>query len=80
DQLQADVYGRRVYVVKDSEATARGALSVALCGLGLFASVAQAAETIGCQEMEVFEPDAARHAAYVVKQQEMKALYERTRS
>jgi gluconokinase len=72
-QIFADVMGRPVVASLEAEATSRGAALLALRGLGVLSSFADAPAADG----RVFEPDAGRHALYqaaIVRQQE---LYDR---
>lgn len=77
NQLQADVYGRPVYCAKDPEATALGALAVALSGLGEYESVHAARQALAADDGgEEYLPDAEKHRQYESKRREMDALYQ----
>lgn len=58
NQLQADIYGREVIHQGDSEATAKGALIVAMVGAGVCSNVSEAFEMINNgQAKEIYKPN-----------------------
>src|SRR5262249_17957138 len=59
-QIIADVLGGPITVLRDEEATSRGAALLALSALGLRPELASARPPDG----ETLRPDAARHAPY----------------
>ena len=54
NQLQADVYQKRIYHLKNSESTASGAWMVAAAGLGWYTSVQDAFDASGLMETAQF--------------------------
>lgn len=65
NQIQADVYGRRVIPGKVMEATALGAAILAAVAIGGYADVPSACAAMsGVDTERAQEPDPARHAAY----------------
>ena len=63
NQIQADVYGRAVQVVREKEATALGAAILAGVGAGIFSSIPQGVENMVKLQREI-TPDAKRHDIY----------------
>ena len=80
NQLQADVYGQRVQLNMEKEATSLGAYLVALTGLGYYASVEEAGEKIGafCNK-EDYVPNMEKHIQYAEKEKEMNRIYQSLR-
>jgi xylulokinase len=63
NQIQADVYGRPVQTLRETESTALGAAILAGVGAGLFSSVSEGVEAM-VHVHELIEPDPARHRVY----------------
>ena len=63
-QIKADVSGCRIEASAEPEATLLGAAMVAGLGTGLYASEVEAFEGLCLKPVEVFLPDAERHAVY----------------
>ena len=63
NQIQADVYGRPVQMVKEKESTVLGAAILAGVGAGLFSSIPEGVERMVKVQCEV-GPDARRHDIY----------------
>jgi xylulokinase len=63
-QIKADVSGCRIESSAEPEATLLGAALVAAIGTGLYASEAEAFDTLCLKPVEVFLPDAERHGVY----------------
>lgn len=72
-QIFADVMGRLVVASGEPETTSRGSALLALHGLGILASFADAPAADG----RIFEPDAGRHAVYQAAMARQQALYDR---
>jgi sugar (pentulose or hexulose) kinase len=62
-QLKADMLNRPVLVHETADLSPVGAALLAGLALGVYASVAEAAQVL-CDRVGEVEPDAARHAAY----------------
>ncbi len=78
NQMQADIYGILLQRMKDTEATARGALMAALYKMGVYESMEQAFRKICSQDnREQYTPDKAKYIDYMDKQQRMNLLYEK---
>jgi len=75
NQLQADVYGRDIFVYEDPEATAKGAFLVALVGCGRYGTVDQAFRAVVRPQGTTYTPDAALSEAYAEKRERMNRLY-----
>lgn len=76
NQLQADIYGRSVACVNNPEATALGALAVALRGLGKYKTTSEALHAVTHVSSTVYTPDSNLHSAYEIKRKKMNRLYE----
>lgn len=63
NQIQADVYGRPVQTLRESETTALGAAILAGVGCGVFASVQEGVGAMVKVATEI-QPDPARHRLY----------------
>ncbi len=63
NQIQADVYGRPVQTLQESESTVLGAAILAGVGAGVFASAVEGVEAM-VHPGELIEPDAGRHRLY----------------
>ena len=63
NQIQADVYGRPVQTLRETESTALGAAILAGVGAGLFSSVTEGVQAM-VRVHETIEPDPARHRVY----------------
>ena len=63
-QIKADISGCRIEASAEPEATLLGAALVAGVGSGLYASEAEAFDGLRLKPVEVFLPDAERHAVY----------------
>ena len=75
-QLQADVYGKEIYIKEDAETTAFGAFLVAMVTLGKYASMQEAQAALNpMDDVKVYVPDMARHALYRKKTERMNLLY-----
>ena len=76
--MQADIYGILLQRMKDTEATARGALMAALYKMGVYESMEQAFRKSCSQDnREQYTPDKAKYIDYMDKQQRMNLLYEK---
>lgn len=74
-RLQADVYGKKVTIGSDAEATARGAFLVSLVSLGLYPDLNTAFNETSEQKSVTIEPDLEKSALYEIKRQRMNRLY-----
>jgi len=74
-QMIADVFSKRVYVTNSADASAVGAALMGFYALGVFADPGAAARLI--RPVEVYEPDAGRHAVYARNYEVFTALYSR---
>jgi gluconokinase len=74
-QMIADVFSKRVYVTNSVDASAVGAALMGFYALGVVADPGAAAGLI--RPVEVYEPDAGRHAAYARNYEVFTALYSR---
>lgn len=63
NQIQADVYGTSVQIVREQETAALGAAILAGVGVGLFSSYAEGVDSM-VQISETIEPDESRHQIY----------------
>ncbi len=63
NQIQADVYGRPVQTLRESESTALGAAILAGVGAGVFKSAAEGVDAMVRVE-DMIEPDMGRHRLY----------------
>lgn len=63
NQIQADIYGRPVQTLRETESTALGAAILAGVGAGVFSSVTEGVETM-VRVNETIEPNATRHRLY----------------
>lgn len=78
NQMQSDVYGRRVLRRGKADATARGALMVAAHALGAYGSVAEAYGAVSRHdEVRAYEPDGKNTAAYRALGVKMEEAYRR---
>ncbi len=74
--MQADIYGRKLTRMGNSESTSLGAFFVAAAALGLYESVEQAFETVCGQQMEeTYLPDESKKEIYRKLRDEMKEIY-----
>lgn len=77
NQIQCDVYGMDLIRRGKTDATARGALMVALQACGVFRTVADAFEGIGnSEEVRSYHPNKENQERYQKGRQEMNRLYE----
>ena len=77
NQLQSDIYGRRLICFDDPEATAKGALAVALSGMKVYPDLHTAFETVCAERSEsVYEPNRSLHEQYLKKREKMNRLYQ----
>ena len=76
NQMQADIYQKRIYHLKNSEATASGAWMVAATGLGWYTSVQEAFEASGLMETaQFYNPNTELAESYQKKRTAMHELY-----
>lgn len=78
NQIQADIYGIPLCHLEDSEATALGALIVALEGMGVYNSFSEAFDII-CGRIPVtyYKPRPEFHNLYMKKQKKMNDIYKK---
>jgi xylulokinase len=62
-QIQADITGKRIHVLAESETTALGAVIVATTALGFYSSLEGASEAI-VKVRKTFEPNSENIKAY----------------
>ena len=78
NQMQADIYGLPLKHMENSEATARGALIVALTSQGIWNSAESAFQTLRASDKVVsYEPDQKKTAWYISKKSEMNRIYQK---
>lgn len=78
NQMQADIYGLKLFRMEDSESTALGALVIALTSLGIYKDIPEAYRRIWeCKTREVYIPDMEKAARYRRKQEDMNGMYEK---
>ncbi|HIR27426.1 MAG TPA: hypothetical protein IAB84_05570 [Candidatus Choladousia intestinigallinarum] len=76
NQLQADIYGIPLYCMQDSEATALGALMIALQGMGVYKDISDAFGAVcGHIPVKCYTPNPELHSLYEEKRQRMNELY-----
>ncbi len=76
NQMQADIYQKRLYRLKNSEATANGAWMVAAVGLGWYETVEDAFLAAGLMDEAVYyNPNPLLADAYRKKKEQMQSLY-----
>ncbi|MDC7286375.1 FGGY family carbohydrate kinase [Blautia schinkii] len=79
NEIQADVYHRKIIRMGSSDATARGALIVALNTLGIYPSEESAFTALNKgREQKVYLPDESRSGMYQQKRCSMNSWYTRT--
>lgn len=77
NDMQCNVYGTKVIRRGKTDATARGALIVALMGLGVYKTAEEAFEVLSKNgEEKVYEPDPEKIEAYRVHREEMNRMYQ----
>ncbi|WP_431214991.1 FGGY-family carbohydrate kinase [Puia sp. P3] len=74
-QLVADVFMKRVYVTGTADASATGAAMMGFYALGIVEALEDTAKMV--KVVEVYEPDAARHAVYMKNVEIFGELYGR---
>lgn len=78
NQMQADIYGLKLYHMEDSESTALGALMTVLTEMGVYSSVEEAFHIIrGAENTQVFKPRMTRFEEYQKKKGKMQELYQK---
>lgn len=75
NQLQADAYGRGIFVYEDPEATAKGALLVALVSRGYFRNVDEAFRAVVSAEGKEYQTNPEFAKTYAAKRERMNRLY-----
>lgn len=76
NKMQADIYGMKIVRRGQMEATARGALIVALTALGVYASVQESFIAISLKdESEIYDPDEELTCLYEKYRRKMNVLY-----
>ena len=79
-QLQADIYGREILIKEDAETTAFGAFLVAMVSLGQYKTMEAAQQALNpMEDVKLYVPDPAKHAAYQEKREKMNRLYQAVR-
>lgn len=78
NQIQADIYGIPLCHMEDSEATALGALIVALEGMGIYKSLSEAFDIV-CGKIPVtyYKPRPEFHKRYMEKRKKMNDIYKK---
>jgi xylulokinase len=71
NQIQADIYGRPVCTLRNTEAAVTGAAILAGAGIGLFPDIAVGASSL-VKIRRTYEPDAKTHNTY----RDLYALYQ----
>lgn len=74
NQIQADVYGRPVQVLHESDSTVLGAALLGGVGAGIFNSIEEGVENMVHVKAEI-EPDSANHAIYEDMYQAYRSAY-----
>lgn len=78
NQMQADVYGRKLCLSDESESTAYGALAVALKSLGVYASEEEGLEILLKRTGNTYYfPDEEKAQKYLKKQEQMNQMYQK---
>ncbi len=78
NEIQSNVYGRKITHCGNSDATARGALILAATALGAYKSVAEAYETIERkEEVQIVTPDQEAAKKYRQLRAQMNDLYQK---
>lgn len=75
NQIQADVYGRPVQVLEESDSTVLGAAILGGVGAGIFNSIEEGVENMVHVKDEI-KPNAANHAIYEKMYQAYQSAYE----
>jgi len=75
NQVQADVYGRPVQVLEESDSTVLGAALLGGVGAGIFSSIEEGVENMVHVKDEI-EPNAANHGVYEKMYQAYQSAYE----
>jgi len=75
NQIQADVYGRPVQILEESDSTVLGAAILGGVGAGIFSSIEEGVEKMVHVKDEI-KPNAANHAIYEEMYQAYRSAYE----
>ncbi|MBO6046590.1 MAG: hypothetical protein J6P61_02445 [Erysipelotrichaceae bacterium] len=78
NQMQSDIFNLPLTLSSDAESTARGALVVALAGLGICPDVEFAYQEIcGQDTIMIYQPEASKHQQYQQIIEELEELYKK---
>lgn len=79
-EIQADVFGREIYVNASSEQACTGAAMTAAVGVGAYRDFAQAGAAMVRYRPEAVEPNMANHALYLERFEAYRQIYDHNRS